>query len=252
MELNEKLHKIALNMVPVQNLAEQLRQVTMSQDFVEGTFNELPVKPFKNALYIGLGRGMDAVLALGAGYVEKITGVDPYIEEDGSGTTEYSHLIKAIDEGDLHDRLKVEVTKIQDFLKETTETYDLIVANDVLHHMFVTTMPLENSSLFAPATSLFTDLAKVCRPGAFLIISEVNRNGLLPLLKKLKLSSSPVNFPTKQNWQQWHKAITHHNNWHPFRQKHLLPYSLRNLNFLLQGPLPGSLSNRYQLFYSLP
>lgn len=208
----------------------------------------LPQDRFKNALFIGVGHGHDALLSLANGNIERVVGVDPYIESDGNGDEDYRDLIEAIRDYGLGERFAVHKATIEEFLDYNNESFDLIVIADVLHHIFVTRDRLVKSSLFDDARSLFRSL-KEAAPGGYLAISDVQRYGLRPWATRLGILKGNVNYATKQSHWQWDRAIVEAG-WARIGMKNYIPYRLRNLSPLLGGNLGRwTICSKYFLYY---
>ena len=84
-------------------------------------------------LYVGIGDGFDAVLALGEGLCESIVGVDPYIASDGNGEVEYLALQSLIIESELGDRASVHCLPIEEYSPKDTAGFDLIICKMYIH-----------------------------------------------------------------------------------------------------------------------
>lgn len=211
-------------------------------------FAPLPEGRFENALFVGVGHGHDALVALAGKKIIRVVGVDPYIESDGNGEEDYQSLLETIRSLGLTDHFVVHKATIQEFLIDNHETFDLIVIADVLHHIFVSLEPLSKSVLFDDAKSLFSTLKDVA-PNGYLAISDVQRHGLRPWLHRVGLLPGSVDYRTKQSHRQWDYVVTQAG-WSGIGFKNYLPYRLRKITFLLDG-LWGrwSLCDKYFLYY---
>jgi len=162
----------------------------------------------RNALYVGVGHGHDALYALLEGNVDRVVGVDPYVESDGSDEQDYNELITLIEKYGLHDRFKVYKTTIQDYLIHSEEMFDHVFLIDVLHHVFATKSRLRKSKYFAQAIELFRAIWKRTDHGGRLIAVEVERYGLRQLLVRMGFVEGFIDYSTKQSWYEWTAAMT--------------------------------------------
>jgi SAM-dependent methyltransferase len=162
----------------------------------------------RNALYVGVGHGHDALYALLEGNVHRVVGVDPYVESDGSDEQDYKELKELIERYDLQERFKVYKTTIQDYLVHSEEMFDHVVLIDVLHHIFATKSRLRKSKYFGQAIELFGAIWKRTDHGGRLIAVEVERYGLRQLLVRMGLIRSFIDYSTKQPWYEWTAAMT--------------------------------------------
>jgi SAM-dependent methyltransferase len=168
--------------------------------------NVVPHSSGAHVLYVGIGHGHDALLALADNLATDIVGVDPYYSAHGNDESDYVMLTDVVSEFGLTDRLKIERRTIADFLHANGERFDHIVCNDVLHHLFETERPLAVSPLFSPAVELFRSLRDACTSQGRLIICDVARHGLRPWLGRF--ATKKVAYETKQSWRQWTRAAT--------------------------------------------
>lgn len=204
------------------------------------------------ALFVGVGHGHDALLALLDGYCGKVVGVDPYIETDGNGGADFLDLLKLADMMGLTDRLEIHRETIQDFLaRETGRPFDLIICADVLHHIFVISEPLSRSEEGPQASALFESLVRVCRKGAHLVISETSRHGLRPFLVGRGLLSGTVDYTTKQGWREWARVVQAAG-WHLLHLDDYIPWAFRKWGWLFANIFGRyTLSDRYRLAFAL-
>jgi len=197
-------------------------------------FSMVPEDNRKRALYVGVGHGHDATLALLSEMVEEVIGVDPFIETDGNGDEDYRALLELIDELELNNSFTVERKTIQDYLATCNKTFDLIIVSDALHHIFVTTDLLSHSELFADAVSLFSDLYRVSNKSGMMVISEVEKYGLRPWLNRTGVLKGNIDFSTKQPSCEWKKAAEKAS-WKLCNVRNYIPYQLRFFTFLGSG-----------------
>lgn len=202
------------------------------------------------ALFVGIGHGHDALLALLDGYCSKVVGVDPYIETDGNGDDDFRDLQLLAKSLGLANRLEIHRETIQDYIsRSTTQYFDLIVCADVLHHIFITTRPLSSSEEGTQASLLFMSLAKICQKKSQLVISETSRYGLRPLLVGWRLLPGTVDYATKQSWREWMR-VGKAANWHLLQVDDYIPWAFRKWNWLLANVLGRcTLSDRYRLVF---
>jgi hypothetical protein len=185
----------------------------------------------RNALYVGVGHGHDALYALLEGSIDRVVGVDPYVESDGNDQQDYIELRELIERYDLHDRFKVYKTTIQDYLAHTEEMFDHVFLIDVLHHIFAIKSRLRQSKYFAEAVDLFKSIWERMDYGGRLIVVEVERHGLRQLLVRTGLVKSFMDYSTKQPWYEWTGAMTSaHFNY--VRKSTYIPWALRGLKKL--------------------
>ena len=162
----------------------------------------------RNALYVGVGHGHDALYALLEGNVDRAVGVDPYIESDGSDEQDYNELNELIERYNLQDRFKVYKARVQDYLAHSEEMFDHIFLIDVLHHIFAIKSLLRRSRYFAEAVNLFKSIWECTDYGGRLIAVEVERHGLRQLLVRMGVIKSFIDYSTKQPWYEWTAAMT--------------------------------------------
>jgi SAM-dependent methyltransferase len=203
-----------------------------------------------HTLYVGVGHGHDALLALIDGLASDIVGIDPYIGDHGNDDQDYEDLLQIISETSLDQRFSVRRETIESYLQDNSATFDRIVCNDVLHHIFEESLPLVESSEFEAAVALFTRFREICRPGGSLLISDAGRHGLRQLVHYTGMTKSRVNYQTKQPWQQWDAALVQAG-WTQTNIKNYVPYRLRQYSGLLSGLFGRhTLCDHYILTYS--
>lgn len=205
----------------------------------------------KNALYVGVGHGHDAIIALLNNKVEMVTGVDPYFEGHGNTESDYRELLHLIDAYSLETRFIVRREKIEEYLENQGEgSYDLIIANDVFHHIYETTKPLSKSDLYIDAVQLFKKLKVLAADNCMLVLGEVQRYGLIPLLKNIGFQkNSSINYRTKQSIGEWKNLITAAG-WSYYKLKYYVPYQLRKYEVLFSNFLIGPLViKRFHIYF---
>jgi hypothetical protein len=203
----------------------------------------------RNALYVGVGHGLDALLALADGHVDRAIGVDPFIAEHGNDEDDQATLARLIADLGLAGRFVLHKGIIQDYRPASDDAPDMVVISDVLHHIFETPEPLRRSALYPKAAALFRHLREIAAPDARLVIGDVSRTGLRPLLGRIGLHQTYIDWNTKQNWREWDAAITLAG-WRRVRLDDYIPHRLGGL----KGRLPGAvlrytLCNRYVMTY---
>lgn len=207
----------------------------------------------ERSLYVGVGHGHDALLALLDGLTGAVVGVDPYVGRDGNDDADHRALVDLCRALDLGSRFVVERATIEDYLASASASgrFDLIVCNDVLHHVFTTAAPLSASPLFGAATELFRRFAAAARPGARLALSEVQRHGLRPLVHRLGLAGGAVDYRTKQPWREWCRAAEAAG-WRRVDLVNYVPFALRGTAAMWRGGLGRvTLCDRYFLHFQL-
>lgn len=184
------------------------------------------------ALFVGVGHGHDALLALLDGHCGQIVGVDPYIETHGNGDQDYMELSDLIEAFGYEHRFELRRRTIQQYIEEEQGVrFDAIVCADVLHHIFVTPKSLLRSPDGPPATELFRQLCGLCKPGARLVVSETSRHGLRPWLSRISPHGGDVDYSTKQHWGQWRDAARDAG-WRFLSVRDYVPWALRQRHFL--------------------
>ena len=213
-------------------------------------FDRVPESALRHALYVGVGHGHDALLAVLNNQVDSVVGVDPYIDTDGNDTQDYDDIKATIQELGLEDRFSVVRERIEDYLQHVNTTFDCIVFNDVLHHIFVTDALLRNNSCLPPAVALFESLGALTNAGGTLVISDVERHGLRPFLIRVGALTGHVNYRTKQPREEWtHAAVK--GGWSLFDQANYVPWRFRAMEKFWSGA-PGrfTLCDKYFLYFS--
>ena len=202
----------------------------------------------KRALFIGVGQGHNAILAMLEGRIENIDGVDPYVGSDGNDDYDYYELKKLISLYKLDDNFFIHKESIEEFLLKNKNKYDLIVIEDVLHHIFVTCELLSKSILYESSKKLFWDLWEASSKGCILAIAESPRNGLRPFLVKNRLLRESVDYSTKQPSIEWCKVAN--KKWSFISYKNYIPYSLRKCKLLLKYRFISPLfATKYFLYF---
>jgi len=204
-------------------------------------------------LYVGIGHGHDAVLALLDGLVGNIVGVDPFRAKDGSLRPEYEELISLVKRCGLDSRFSIERIGIDEYTKTCKERFDAIICSDVLHHIFVSRKLLEKSEEFDKTITFFSRLATITCKGGRIAISEIDRRGLRPLLAKLFIAlgirnKSSLKYGTKQTRSQWVRAAER-GEWSILYHKNYIPWKLRKQRWLWSGMFGRlTLCDRYFIF----
>lgn len=238
--VNKRSKKKKSNTINIDNLKKA----------VDDIYKQVPFK-MKNALYIGVGHGHDSILALLEERVERIVGVDPYIDSHGNDDEDYEELLSLINDYGFNDRFLLYRTTIEKFLKVHDKSqFDLIIASDVLHHIYCTSTPLTKSEYYLEAVQLFSNLIRVSKPGCYFVVSEIRKTGIVPLFKKYGvLKKGAANHDTKQNMTEWNKAIILAN-WKLESVSYHVPYQLRKLKKVVDNKVFGSMiCGRYYLYY---
>jgi SAM-dependent methyltransferase len=214
-------------------------------------YSAIPKENRSTVLNVGVGHGHDAILALLDGSVANVLGVDPYIATAGNSNVDYQELLALIDAYDLADHFAVERNTIENYLDNNTESFDLIILSNLLHHVFVTEKPLSRSDCFSAAVELFKNLAAASNPGGMLVISDAQRHGIRPFLSNLGVLKGSVDYQTKQSWSEWNKAVTRAG-WALNKVQNYIPYGFRKQRWLWSGAWGRhTLCHQYFLFYDL-
>ena len=201
------------------------------------------------ALYVGVGHGHDALLALTDGLCNAVVGVDPYLGEHGNDTEDYDDLLSTIETLGLGARFTVARQTIQDYLATAAERFDCIIFNDVLHHIYVTAKPLHADTCFAEAERLFEDLTSIASADATLVIADVERHGLRPLLTRAGVLKGNIDYATKQAREEWTAAATA-GGWHPTGTANYIPWRFRAQTGLWSGTVGRwTLCDKYFLWF---
>lgn len=213
--------------------------------------SSLPSGIGNSVLFVGVGHGHDALIGLLQGKFKHVVGVDPYIETDGNGEADFLVLQSILEELNLKSNFSIHTSKIQDFLVDKEQSFDLIVCNDVLHHIFVDKTRLSESSHFKKAVELFTQLRSVASDDGIMIVKEAQRFGLRPFLYRSGLLTGEVDYATKQSWSEWDTAATQ-GGWRMDSISNYVPYAFRNFSRFFNGFIGRyTLCDLYQLNFSI-
>ena len=205
--------------------------------------------PPRRALYVGVGHGLDALLALADGVAEKVTGVDPFIATHGNDDDDYETLVELIADLGLASRFDLHRSTIEDYRPARGKQADLVIINDVLHHIFETKEVLSRSSMFKDAVALLERLKEISAPNARLVIGDVSRHGIRPLLGRWGLLHHWIDYRTKQNWREW-DAAAQTAGWKNGSIRNYTPYGQRHVSAFFAGPLARyTVCNKYYIAY---
>ncbi len=211
-------------------------------------FDGVPKKGGR-ALYVGIGHGHDALLALTDHLVGAIVGVDPYVGEHGNDENDYDELRATIANLGLNDRFNVIQSTIQDYLPKKAEKFDCIIFNDVLHHIYVTSKSLRRDDCFAQAVQLFQHLSSVTVDDGSLVIADVERHGLRPVFTKIGLLKGDVDYSTKQAREEWAAAAVE-GGWRQIGTANYIPWRFRRQRALWSGTVGRwTLCDKYFLWF---
>ena len=177
-------------------------------------------------LYVGVGNGFDAFLALYDGLCDEIVGIDPYIESDGSGEDDYRTLIELIDDQGFGERFAVKCQRVEDYLEAPEGKFDLIICNHVLHHIYWMEERLTDSPRLEEAQDLFRQLNQVAAADGRFVIHDTSRHGLRPLIFQSGLIRTHVDYRAKQSWTEWDRAVRA-GGWAHLSLVNYVPYPLR-------------------------
>ena len=202
-----------------------------------------------HALFIGVGHGHDALVALLGGWIDSAVGVDPYVETDGNGPEDYVQLLELREHLGLRDRFEVRREGIEEYLKNCAQLFDVVICGDVLHHIFVESGDLRTSATSSRIRDLFSQLGKAVHPGGHLVITEITPLGLRPIASRLGLDPARVTYDTKHTWSEWHGCVPP-SVWKIEHVASYVPYALRAWRFLLAGRFGRvTVSDRYRMAY---
>ena len=216
-------------------------------------FDDGAGQPGGETLYVGVGHGHDALLAIVDGQMERVVGVDPFISGHGNDDEDLRRLVEIIDELELTEKFAVKRMFIQQYLDEATEKVDRIVCNDVLHHIFVTSERLTKSDLFSDAVELFKRFHDATVDNGVLIVADVSRHGVRQYVhgvaRPLGLARFQGNYTRKQQWTEWDAAIQAAG-WRREAVRNYIPFALKDHPGLLGGRLGrATLCDKYLLTY---
>jgi len=158
--------------------------------------------------------------------------------------------MELIDQYDLGDRFRVEKRTIADYLSHSNDKFDLVVCNDVLHHIFWTKELLSQSNFFSEAVNLFNHLTESCCQNGMLVVAEPERHGLRQMLTRLGVLKGSVNYKTKQPRGEWVKAAIK-GGWSLHREINYIPWKFRKHSWFWSG-LVGryTLCDKYFLYFN--
>ena len=202
-----------------------------------------------SALYVGVGHGLDVILALLNGFTKRVVGVDPYIADHGNDQMDYKKLMELIRQNELGDRFQIKKMTIEEYLPTSNTKFDLIVCNDVLHHIFWTSELLNRSEFFSDAVNLFRNLANSCCGEGMMVIAEPERHGLRQMLTGLGVLKGSVNYRTKQPRNEWaNAAVT--GGWSLIWETNYIPWKFRGSRWLWSGFIGRfTLCDKYFLYF---
>jgi hypothetical protein len=199
-------------------------------------------------LYVGVGNGFDVITNLIKNQNITITGVDPYISTDGNDDIDYNNLVELRSECGLDSRLTIIKTTIQEYCeKSDTNKYDIIVINDVLHHMYVSKERISLSEHFQDCSKMFSKLLNIASKECKLIIGDVRNYGIVPLLKKINAIDISVDYSTKQMPEEWEQAAIS-GGWIPVFTKFYVPFRFKKY----RKYVPEIFSDRYIIHLKNP
>ncbi len=201
----------------------------------------------RQTLYVGVGHGHDALLAIVDHQTERVIGVDPFISGHGNDDEDLRLLGEVVDDLNLADHFAIRRMFIQEYLDEPHDKVDRIVCNDVLHHIFETDERLANSAMFTDAVELFGRFRDAAADDGILIIADVGRHGLRQYVHGV---SRPLgNYTRKQQWREWDTALREAG-WQRNSVRNYVPYGLRAYENLLCGWLGrATICDKYFLTY---
>lgn len=210
-----------------------------------------PVKDtIEKALYVGIGHGQDAIIALLDNKVKKIIGVDPYISEDGNDDIDYKELNELILQCNLSERIEIHRTTVQDYMRsDANNKFDLIIFNDVLHHIFWTEKLLDQSEYYNGAVELFSMISSLLNDDGMVVVADVVRTGIRPLMVTLGLINTAVVYKAKQPSSQWSKAAS--SSFRLLKRRAYIPYMFRKIRTIIPGTIAivSGLSDKYFLYF---
>jgi hypothetical protein len=204
-------------------------------------------------LYVGVGHGHDALLAIADHQTERVIGVDPYISGHGNNDEDLRLLLEIIEELDLIEQFTVKRMLVQEHLEQAGKKVDRIVCNDVLHHIFVTEERLTKSELFPGAVELFRRFLDSVTDDGVLLVADVGRHGLRQYIHRvaraLGFARFQGNYIRKQQWSEWDAALQEAG-WRRESVRNYIPFSLKEHDSLFGGWLGrATLCDKYFLTY---
>lgn len=203
----------------------------------------------EKVLFVGIGHGHDAILALIDDIVANAVGVDPYISSHGNDAGDMHSLLNLIETYKLSNRFTLVRSTVEDYLNESEKHFDAVICGDVLHHIFESSELLGHSQMFYSAVGLFERFFQTTNEHGQLLISDVHRYGLRPFLHNHVILHGKVNYKTKQPWKEWTKAAQQAG-WRLQKLKTYIPYTLRGQAWLWSGAIGRyTVSDRYQLSF---
>ena len=247
---DERLEKLSTHIIERSKNRGLHVDVNKLRYSLDWQLSSLPSHIGKSVLFVGVGHGHDALIGLLQGKFKHVVGVDPYIETDGNGEEDFLALQSILSELNLKSNFSIYPSKIQDFLVDKEKSFDLIVCNDVLHHIFVDKARLSDSKYFEKAVELFRQLRSVISNDGIMIVKEAQRFGLRPFLYRSGLLQGEVDYSTKQSWPEWANAATQ-GGWHMDSLNNYVPYAFRNFSRLFGGFIGRyTICDLYQLNFS--
>ena len=204
-------------------------------------------------LYVGVGHGHDALLAIVDGQTESVIGVDPFIAGHGNDDEDLERLGEIIGDMDFREIFAVKRMFIEQYLTEATEKVDRIVCSDVLHHIFETSERLTKSNFFSGAVELFKSFYDTVTDDGVLLVADVSRHGFRQYVhgvaRPLGFARFHGNYTRKQQWREWDAAILAAG-WHRQAVHNYIPFALKDHPGLLDGWLGrATLCDKYILAY---
>ncbi len=208
-----------------------------------------PDRPHKT-LYVGVGHGLDALLALQDGLTAQIIGVDPYFDAAGNDSKDLDHLMAVTNTLGLQNQFTVAQMTIQDYLLRHDTQFDLIIINEVLHHIYKTDDLLRQSRHMGQTVDLFRRLRATSNCAGSLVIGDAERHGLRQMFTNVGLLKSSIRYGTKQPREEWSSAAIE-GGWELANQMNYIPWAFRNQAWMWSGRLGRhTLCDKYILHFT--
>lgn len=159
-------------------------------------------------LDVGCGHGHFLVLLCKQYGFERGVGIDPYVPGDGNEECDHTLLLELMSDEGLSERVSTSREPVQHYLGSGAgERFSLILAADVLHHIFPTKRLLhEEAHSYRQCVELLSGLRNALSSQGVLVVDEVERHGLRCAVDSV-LGRRAVDWSTKQPHGEWCRAL---------------------------------------------